>query len=152
MGVKESLLVEEHGGPLSICVAGANVNDHLLLAATLDAIVVERPAPSVESPQHLCLDKGYDNARSRQVVTERGYIEHIKSIREEKTDELAGKTNPARRWVVERTFSWLLRWRGISHPLGEETRELPGKPQVGKRASLVPKGMERAINTFEIVS
>jgi putative transposase len=113
MGVKESLLVEERGGPLAVCVAGANVNDHLLLAATLDAIVVERPEPSREMPQHLCLDKGYDNAPSRQVVLERGYLEHIKSIREETRDKTADKMTPARRWVVERTFSWLLRWRGI---------------------------------------
>jgi putative transposase len=83
------------------------------LAATLDAIVVERPEPSPEMPQHLCLDKGYDNARSRQVVLERGYIAHIKSIRAEKQDKTEEQTTPARRWVVERTFSWLLRWRGI---------------------------------------
>ena len=32
----------------------------------------------------------------------------------EKVDEATGqKKHPARRWVVERTFSWLCRWRGI---------------------------------------
>ena len=35
-------------------------NDAQLLALTLDAIVVERPQPTIEEPQHLCLDKGYD--------------------------------------------------------------------------------------------
>jgi transposase len=113
MGVKQSLLVEERGGPLSVCIAGANVNDHLLLAATLDAIVVERPAPTEEAVQHLCLDKGYDNEPARQVVAERGYQEHIRRIGEEKKDEQGEKTHPARRWVVERTFSWLSRWRGL---------------------------------------
>ena len=39
MGVKQSILVEKNGGPLACCIAGANVNDHLLLAQTLDAIV-----------------------------------------------------------------------------------------------------------------
>lgn len=48
-------------------VAGANVRDDKLLAATLDAIVVERPKPTEEAPQHLCLDKGYDNEPSREV-------------------------------------------------------------------------------------
>jgi putative transposase len=90
------------------------VNDHCLLAATLDAVVVERPEPTDEQPQHLCLDKGYDNAPSRQVLEERGYIEHIRPIGQEKVDEGTGeKRHPARRWVVERTFSWLCRWRGI---------------------------------------
>ncbi len=45
---------------MSIVVAGANVHDAKLLEATLDAIVVERPQPTEEEPQHLCLDKGYD--------------------------------------------------------------------------------------------
>ena len=89
------------------------MNDHLLLAATLDAVVVERPAPTEGDPQHLCLDKGYDNEPSRAVLAERGYTEHIRRIGEEKKDEAGQKTHPARRWVVERTFSWLCRWRGL---------------------------------------
>ncbi len=100
------------------------MNDHRLLAATLDAIVVERPEPTEQAPQNLCLDKGYDNAPSRQALEERGYVEHIRPIGlaglarpksvDEDVDGAAGeKRHPARRWVVERTFSWLSRWRGI---------------------------------------
>lgn len=59
--MKRSLLVEENGFPLSIVIAGANRHDTKLLYATLDAIVVSGPAPTEEKPQHLCLDKGYDN-------------------------------------------------------------------------------------------
>ena len=44
---------------------------------------------------------------------EHGYVAHIRPIGEEKKDAQGNKTHPARRWVVERTFSWLLRWRGI---------------------------------------
>ena len=47
-------------------VAGANVHDTKLLEATLEAIVVERPQPTDEAPQHLCLDKGYDNPTGHQ--------------------------------------------------------------------------------------
>ena len=57
-GVKRSLLVEADGGPLSMVVAGANVRDDKLLAATLDAVVLERSEPTEEAPRHLCLDKG----------------------------------------------------------------------------------------------
>ena len=70
----QSLLVEQRGGPLSACIAGANVNNHLLLAATLEAVVVERPQPADEQPQHLCLDKGNDNGPSRAALTEREYM------------------------------------------------------------------------------
>jgi hypothetical protein len=38
-----------------------NGPDFKLLGATLDATVVERPSPTDEAPQHLCLDVGYGN-------------------------------------------------------------------------------------------
>jgi len=109
--VKRSILVEADGGPLSIVVAGANMRDDKLLAATLDAIVVERPEPTEAAPHHLCLDKGYDNKAAREVVEERNYVAHIRRIGEEKLDDTGEKRYPARRWVVERTLGWLSKCR-----------------------------------------
>lgn len=94
-------------------IAGANVPDAQLLQATIGAVVVERPEPTEEEPQGLCLDKGYDNAPAEAVVTGAGYTPHIRRIGEEKKGEAGEKTHPARRWVVERTFAWLSRWRGV---------------------------------------
>ncbi len=111
--MKRSLLVEEDGGPLSVVIDGANRNDTKLLAATLDAIVVERPAPTEEKPQHLCLDKGYDNPTGHEAVETHGYVPHIRRIGEEKKDEAGEKRYPARRWVVERTLAWLSKCRAI---------------------------------------
>lgn len=111
-GVKRSLLVEGDGGPLAVVVAGANVHDTKLLAATLDAVVVERPQPSEEEPQHLCLDKGYDNPTGHQAALERGYTPHIRLIGEEKKAK-GERTYPPRRWVVERTLAWLSKCRAI---------------------------------------
>ncbi len=85
--MKRSILVEAGGGPLAIVVAGANVPDFKLLAATLDAVVVERPEPTEEAPQNLCLDKGYDNRPTRELVEERSYVAHIRRIGQEKLDE-----------------------------------------------------------------
>jgi putative transposase len=113
-GVKRSLLVEAGGGPLAVVVAGANVPDFKLLAATLDAIVIERPEPSEESPHHLCLDKGYDKGEVvEQAVQSRGYRPHIRRIGEEKLDRAGEKRYPARRRVVERTLGWLSKCRSI---------------------------------------
>ena len=112
-GVKTSLLVEAGGGPLGVCIAGANVPDMTLLAATLDCVVVERPNPSKACPQHLCLDKGYDNVTGYAGCWQQGYTPHIRRIGEEKPEEKQEKTYPARRWVVERTFAWLSGCRGI---------------------------------------
>ena len=66
-GSKRSLLVEGQGGPLSIVVAVAH--DATLLDETLEAIVVERPQLTEDDPQHLCLDKGYDNGSSSRRQT-----------------------------------------------------------------------------------
>ena len=105
--------MEATGGPLAACVAGANINDHLLLAQTLDAIVVERPAPTAEKPQNLCLDKAYDNSTGYAACEQFGYRPHIRRIGEEKVGGQAEKTFPARRWVVERTLAWLSRCRAL---------------------------------------
>jgi len=94
-------------------IAGANVPDAQLLEATIESVVVERPMPTQENPQHLSLDKGYDNPTGEKAATEAGYVPHIRRIGEEKKDESGQKKHPARRWVVERTLSWLSRWRGI---------------------------------------
>ena len=56
VGTKRSLLVNEQGLPLGIVVSGANTPDGRLLAATLDALPIERPDPAT-TDQHLCLDK-----------------------------------------------------------------------------------------------
>ena len=108
-GVKRSLLVEAGGGPLSIVIAGANIPDTKLL----EAIVLERPQPTAEAPQHLCLDKGYDNPTGHQAVAKYEYTPHIRRIGEEKWDENKERKYPARRWVVERTLAWLSKCRAI---------------------------------------
>lgn len=107
------MLVDACGGPLAIAISGANTPDAQLLAITLNAVVLERPKPSEQAPQHLCLDKGYDNPTGHTATAEAGYIPHIRRIGEEKRDDQGEKTHPARRWVVERTFAWLSRCRGI---------------------------------------
>lgn len=76
-GVKRSLLVDARGMPLGLAVGPANRNDHLLLSATLDGLIVPRPAPA-RLVQHLCLDLGYDDAGSRREAAQRGYVAHIR--------------------------------------------------------------------------
>jgi putative transposase len=111
-GTKQSVLVDEQGGPLGAVIAGANVNDHLLLEATIESVVVERPEVTEGAEQHLCLDKGYDNQPSREVVARHQYTEHIRPIKEEGQKERAADAKP-RRWVVERTLGWLSKCRAL---------------------------------------
>ena len=98
---------------MGVVIAGANVHDTKLLEKTIDAIVVERPEPSEKSPQHLCLDKGYDNPTGRAATEQAEYTPHMRRIGEEKLDKKGRKNRKARRWVVERTLGWLSKCRGI---------------------------------------
>ena len=113
-GTKRSTLSEGHGLPLTIVVAGAHVPDMKLAAPTLDALVVERPEPTVEQPQHLCLDAGYDYDLPRYAVERRHYVAHVRPRGEDRAN--AGSSDPLkrpRRWVVERLHSWLNRSRRL---------------------------------------
>jgi len=108
-GVKRSLLVEANGSPLGAVVAGAKIPDARLLAATIEAIVVERPKPN--RPRHLCLDKGYDNNTGWCAIADYDYEPHIRAIRDLRRPRKE-RYRP-RRWVVERTLAWLSKCHAI---------------------------------------
>lgn len=107
------MLTEGQGIPIAVVVAGANRHDMKLLAATLDAAVLERPEPTAEAPQHMCLDKGYDYDACRYETESRGYIPHIRSRGEEQRERRESPGYRPRRWVVEVCHSWLNRFRKI---------------------------------------
>jgi putative transposase len=111
-GTKKSVLTDGDGGPLGVVIAGANVVEQKLLKATIEAVVVERPDPA-EVEQHLCLDKAYDNPNGREAAAAGGYTPHIRRIGEERKACDRSKGHRPRRWVVERTFAWLSKCRGI---------------------------------------
>jgi putative transposase len=106
------VLTEGEGGPLAVVVAPANRPDAQLLAATIEAVVAERPGPGAGA-QHLCLDKGYDNPTGRAAAESGGHTPHIRRIGEEKQPTPKHPDAKPRRWVVERTIGWLNRCRAI---------------------------------------
>jgi putative transposase len=111
-GAKRSVLCEGQGVPLGVAPAGANLNDFELVRATIESVPIARPEPSPAQPQGLCLDKGYDFPEVYELVAEFGFTAHIRS-RGEEAQALKHAANRARRWVVERTQSWLNRFRRI---------------------------------------
>ena len=99
--------------PVGLAVGGANRNDMKLVEATLSSVPVERPAASADEPQGMCMDKGYDYDEVREVLAEFGFTAHIRSRGEEAQGAKRKARRRARRWVVERTHSWMNRFRGI---------------------------------------
>ena len=59
-GVKRSVLTEGHGVPIALPIEGAQRHDMKLTRPTSESLVVERPEPTEEQPQRMCLNKGYD--------------------------------------------------------------------------------------------
>jgi putative transposase len=106
-------LTEGHGVPIGLAVAGANRHDMKLVQSTLDSLVVARPEPTAEHPQGMCLDKGYDYQEVRDILAEFGFTAHIRSRGEEAQALKTVAGQKARRWVVERTHSWMNRFRRI---------------------------------------
>lgn len=98
---------------MGLVVAGANRPDMKLVGATLASLPVKRPRVTKKHPQHLCLDAGYDYPEGHELVAAWGFTAHIRPRR---ADETAPQRIPgyrARRWVVERTHSWMNRFRRL---------------------------------------
>ena len=106
-------MTDAAGVPIGLAVGGANVNDFKLLRETLESIPVERPQPTADAPQGACLDKGYDYDEVRELLVEFAYTAHIHSRGEEAKQIKRSARFKARRWVVERTHSWMNRFRGV---------------------------------------
>lgn len=124
-GTKRSMLTDGAGIPLAVAVEGANRHDSKLLVATLEGLVVARPAPEEQGEaayseqQHLCLDAAYDSEEVREELEARSYEPHISPADNKKRSERKEEARQhlgggrVRRWVVERTHSWLNRSRRL---------------------------------------
>jgi IS5 family transposase len=113
LGTKRHLVVDRMGLPLAVTVSGANMHDSRRLEETVDAIPAlrlphrQRGRPR-QRPTKLHADKGYDFPRCRQALRARGIIPRI-ARRGIESSERLGRS----RWVVERTLSWLNRFRRL---------------------------------------
>jgi transposase len=97
-GMKRSQLSDGAGVPMATVSAPANTVDHALLGQSLDALKDFQPLPA-DVTVHL--DAGYDYRPCREALEQRGLL-----------GEIAARGTPApiqvgKRWVVERTNSWL---------------------------------------------
>ena len=117
-GTKRSMIVDCKGVPLGITVHAANRHDMKMTKATLQSIVVHRPEPTTRAKQHMCMDKGYDFPEVHDLLEDYGYTIHIKlRLRGKETQRKRKRKRipmyRSRRWVVERTHSWMNRFRRL---------------------------------------
>ncbi len=105
LGWKWSVLTDRWGIPLGWVVDGANRNDSILLAPTLDAAAGRGLLDGIDT---IWLDRGYDSAVTRQRLTERHLDDAIIATKRKRGSTEVKKNQPmGLRWPVERTNSWL---------------------------------------------
>ncbi|UFN51639.1 IS5 family transposase (plasmid) [Roseomonas sp. OT10] len=111
-GTKRHLVTDARGTPLGLILSGANRHDSLMLAPTLDAIPPIRDGGRGRPrrrPDKLHADKAYDHRRCRRECRARGVTPRIARRGVESSARLG-----RHRWVVERTFAWLARYRRLT--------------------------------------
>ena len=111
--------------PIGWVIDGANRNDSILLAPTLDDVAKRGLLSDIET---LWLDRGYDSDVTRTRLAERE-IDDTVIAKKRKPGSVGGTKNQPMglRWPVERTNSWLSNFgqlrrntdRFISHRLAQ---------------------------------
>ncbi len=99
------------GIPLASLLTGANRHDSVVFEALVDAVpLIRQPSGQRRKrPAKLHADKAYDHRRCRHACRRRG-IKHRIARRGVESSQRLGK----QRWVVERTFAWIGRFRRLA--------------------------------------
>ena len=104
-GWKWSVATDANGVPIGWVTEGANRNDSILLAPTLDDVKQRGLLPDIET---LWLDRGYDSELTRTRLVERGITDAMIAKKRKRGSATGTKHQPmGLRWPVERTNSWL---------------------------------------------
>jgi len=104
-GWKWSIATDANGVPIGWVSEGANRNDSILLAPTLDDVKERGLLADVET---LWLDRGYDSELTRTRLNERGITDAMIAKKRKRGSTTGTKHQPmGLRWPVERTNSWL---------------------------------------------
>jgi transposase len=104
-GWKWSIATDANGVPIGWVTEGANRNDSILLAPTLDDVKERGLLADVET---LWLDRGYDSELTRTRLVERGITDAMIAKKRKRGSATGSKPQPmGLRWPVERTNSWL---------------------------------------------
>ena len=112
-GSKYHLVVDRNGIPLAVRLSAANVHDSIHLLPLVDAIppVIGprgKPGRPRKRPATLHGDKAYDSSLLRRALRARGTTPRLARRGIDSSKRLG-----RHRWVVERTFAWLLGCRRL---------------------------------------
>ena len=112
LGWKWSICTDRVGIPFGWTADGANRNDSIMLAPTLDHANKDHLIVDVDT---LWLDRGYDSDATRQRLADRGIDDAIIAKKRKRGSAPGPVPNQPMglRWPVERTNSWLSNYGGL---------------------------------------
>ncbi len=138
------------GVPLGLEQEGAGRNDHLLLKGTLRSIAIERPKPTLERPQALCLGEAHNSATSASSSASTSWRDKSAPAGRDHRQDPRVTGWRARRDFVEATHSRLNRNRGILIRWSTKTKTTPTRERPDhihespRRTTRRPRGTSEA--------
>jgi transposase len=106
-GVKILAIVDRHGLPLSVSTHAANHHEVTLVQLSFDFYMLEA------KPEHLIGDRAYDSDPLDAELAREGVnliAPHRSNRKKRKTQDGRSLRRYARRWIIERFFSWI-QWK-----------------------------------------
>ncbi len=110
LGTKINLAVEENGIPIGVTIAGGNRHDTQLFVPLIDDLPNQIQKPD---DCNIHTDKGYTSKKNRNEAMQRNYQPVMPQKKPKNKSYPKPPVKDLKRWVVERTFSWLNRFRRI---------------------------------------
>jgi transposase len=106
-----NIVTDRRGIPLAFLLTGANVNDSVPFEPLLDAVprVAGKRGRTRCRPSKLHADTAYDHRCCRRACHRRGIKPRIARRGVDTSQRLS-----CHRWVIERTFAWMNRFRRLS--------------------------------------
>jgi putative transposase len=107
IGTKRSMLTDKNGIPLAIKVSAGNTHDSRLCISTIDACIYQRK-PAFKTIE---LDAAFDARSIKEALKKRKYGYRISENKRRK--KAVSHEKHRFRWTVERTHSWINRFRRL---------------------------------------
>lgn len=126
LGSKMHVLSDANGLPLLVGISAANTHDSLALKPMVQGHQTRHDPHRGRyfKPQRLHADKAYDVPHLRKWL----WGKHI-GVRIARKGVESSERLGRRRWVIERTMSWLTGYRFYQPPLRTPPPQLPGLPR-----------------------
>jgi len=103
-GIKKSIIVDINGAPLAVIVGPSNKHDSKFFAPTLNEL-------NLNNFDIITADSAFDSKELRDLSQENKIT--LKAATNKRRKKECKNYRPAARWIVERTFGWLVWHRGI---------------------------------------